>query len=106
MRSVLFRRNYRAFSGGHLKVWDYFQHVAHCPGFVPEIYFDPASLWDHTNLWLNESTRIRANWAPADADVLFLAGMDWEALPVAERRSFPKPVINLVQHVRHADPAQ
>src|SRR5262249_52336243 len=81
VQRVLFHRNYQTFSGGHLKVWDYFQHVAHADGFAPEIYFDPASVWDDTNPWRTELARVRREWSPADADVLFLAGMDWDALP-------------------------
>jgi hypothetical protein len=38
------------------------------------------------------------------ADALFLAGMDWDALPRASHEWSPKPVINLIQGFRHADP--
>ena len=36
--------------------------------------------------------------------MLFLGGRDWETLPAAERDHFRRPVINLIQHVHHADP--
>lgn len=45
-----------------------------------------------------------AAWSAERADMLFLGGMDWAVLSEAQRRSPPKPVINLIQHVRHADP--
>ncbi|WP_219338427.1 glycosyltransferase [Luteimonas deserti] len=42
-----------------------------------------------------------AAFAPQHADALFLGGMDWLAYP----QDAGRPVINLVQHVRHGDPA-
>ena len=45
-----------------------------------------------------------AAWSAERADMLFLGGMDWAVLSEAQRRSPPKPVINLIQHVRHANP--
>lgn len=44
---------------------------------------------------------IETKWDPDAADVLFLAGMDWLAVP--ERCT--TPVVNLVQGIRHADAA-
>jgi hypothetical protein len=35
---------------------------------------------------------------------VFLAGLDWLSIGGAERDHFSRPVINLVQHVRHSDP--
>src|SRR5690606_25130358 len=46
--------------------------------------------------------RIEPHWRPQEADVLFLGGMDWAVL--SDPFSPPRPVINLVQHVRHAWP--
>jgi len=42
-------------------------------------------------------------WNPKNTDVLFLAGMDWLALTENQRLNPPVPVINFIQHVRHAD---
>src|SRR5438552_2195391 len=36
--------------------------------------------------------------------ILFLAGTDWRGVPELDRSHFPKPIINLVQHPRHAEP--
>lgn len=100
---LLFHRDFLAFTGGHLKVWDYFNHVAASTGHEPRIAFSPESKWDETNPWLGSAARI-AEWQPEKADLLFLAGTDWRALATADRAKFPKPIINLIQHPRHAEP--
>ena len=41
--------------------------------------------------------------ADVDFDVLFLSGIDWRrVIPEHERPGYHRPVINLIQHVRHA----
>ncbi len=102
--SVLFYRDFQYFTGGHLKVWHYYEHVRHTPGYRPLIAFSPTSRWDDTNPWLPQRDRVLSRWDPWQADLLFLAGMDWLMLGEEERRSPPRPVINLIQHVRHANP--
>ena len=104
MRTVLFYRDFREFTGGHLKVWHYFNHVSDSTAYQPKIYFSPETHWDTSNPWLAQRERALAEWQPERADVLFLGGRDWEMLPVAERDNFRRPVINLIQHVHHADP--
>ena len=105
-RRVLFYRDFRQFTGGHLKVWHYFEHVRHTPGFRPLIAFSKETRWDQTNPWWARREEALAHWDPQRAEVLFLAGMDWLVLPEAERQAPPRPVINLIQHVRHAHPAE
>jgi Glycosyl transferases group 1 len=99
---VLFHRDFRAFTGGHLKVWDYFNHVAASPGHEPRIAFSPESKWDATNPWFGSTAAI-TKWEPEKADLLFLAGTDWRSLSASDRANFPKPIINLIQHPRHAE---
>src|SRR4051794_29637786 len=99
---VLFHRDFQRFTGGHLKVWDYFSHVAASPAFEPRIAFTPESKWDATNPWSAVRDRV-ADWKPNDADVLFLAGPDWQALADDQRSNPGRPIINLIQHQRHAD---
>jgi len=99
---VLFHRDFRAFTGGHLKVWDYFNHVASSPDHEARITFSPGSKWNSTNPWFNLRGNV-VEWDPAKADMLFLAGTDWRVLPESERKHFDKPIINLIQHPRHAD---
>jgi len=98
-RTVLFHRDFRGFAGGHLKVWHYFNHVAAAPRYRPLIHFTPQSLCDDTNPWSRAGTEV-VPWAPAAADVLFLAGFDWAAVPP----SVDRPVVNLVQGFGHAVP--
>jgi Glycosyl transferases group 1 len=102
-RLVLFYRDFQAFSGGHLKVWDYFNHVLSSGTHEPRIAFSAQSKWDAANPWLNFRSYV-TDWEPHQADVLFLAGTDWRAMPKSNQSNFQKPVINLIQHPRHADP--
>ncbi len=101
MRRMLFHRDYHGYAGGHGKLRDYIGHVAAHPGWAPVVYLSPES--DHAagNPFL-DAPGLTDRWQPRDADALLLGGMDWAAVS-----SLPstQPVINLVQHVRHADPA-
>lgn len=101
---MLFHRDFRGYTGGHGKVWDYFNHAL-AAGRDARVFLTPQSLRDASNPWLAVPERIEPTWRPEHADVLFLAGLDWLALP-PERQRDDQPIINLVQHVRHADPAQ
>jgi hypothetical protein len=101
-KTVLFHRDFRAFTGGHLKVWDYFNHVAASPQHESRIAFTADSKWDATNPWVESKSSV-TKWEPEKADVLFLAGTDWRALAAADRAKFSKPIINLIQHPRHAE---
>ena len=44
MKEVLFFRDFKKFQGGHLKVWDYFNHVRSSPDHVPRVRFSPGSV--------------------------------------------------------------
>src|SRR5438874_7386957 len=99
---ILFYRDFRVFSGGHLKVWDYFNHIASSSTHEPRIAFSPESKWDSTNPWLGAPGYV-AKWEPDKADIVFLAGTDWRGVPELDRSHFPKPIINLIQHPRHAE---
>ena len=90
-----------AYSGGHQKVCDYIQHTIDSGLFSPALYLTNSSpvqkqLFNHIN-----GLEYSLQYSPAQADVAFLAGMDWQAyLPFFD----PKQVkINLIQHVRHGD---
>lgn len=102
--NILFYRDFKGFTGGHLKVWDYYQHVKSYADFDAKIYFSEASVWTK-NPWLavKNENKLLTKWIPSDSDVLFLAGMDWLSLAEQDRQQPPSPVINLIQHVRHAD---
>jgi hypothetical protein len=99
----LFRRDFCGFTGGHLKVWHYFCHVAASPAHAAHIHFTPASRLDTSNPWYHFGSVLSSPWTPSAADILFLAGMDWSAVPV----TIDRPVVNLIQgfgHTRPGDP--
>lgn len=98
-RTILFRRDFHGLTGGHLKVWDYYRHARHSAAFQPRIFLTADSLRDRSNPWQGMSPPPLDEWRPDAAALLFLAGLDWEAVPDPA----PVPVINLVQGVRHAD---
>jgi hypothetical protein len=103
-RRVLFFRDFQGLSGGHLKAWDYFNHVRYAKGFVPEIYFSETSRFDSSNPWCGGDVEPLDEWNPEGADVLFVGGIDWLMLPQSLRAGSSVPIVNLVQSVRHADP--
>ena len=105
VRTVLFYRRYRKFHGGHLKAWDYFNHVLASPEFTPRIEFSPRSNWDPTNPWWNAREYIVDSARSVRPDVFFVAGRDWQMMDEhPEAGADNIPVVNLVQGVRHADP--
>jgi len=103
-KRILFYRDFTAFSGGHLKVRDYFNHLELMPEFIPSIYFSPNTLFDQNNPWLSDQDKFQSYWTLENVDYLFLAGLDWLILDEHQRECPPIPVINLIQHVRHANP--
>jgi glycosyltransferase involved in cell wall biosynthesis len=104
VRTLLFYRDYGAFSGGHLKVWHYYEHAAQSEIYKPQIYFSRKSVWDQTNPWLGEHANVLASWKPEKASALFVGGMDWLQLDRHILADKKVPIINLVQHVRHGSP--
>lgn len=101
MRRMLFHRDYHGYTGGHGKLRDYIGHVAAHPGWSSAVYLTPQSERTPDNPFLH-APGLTDCWQPGAADVLLLGGMDWAAVPALRPT---QPVINLVQHVRHADPA-
>ncbi|MFZ4792419.1 MAG: glycosyltransferase [Candidatus Competibacteraceae bacterium] len=101
---LLFHRNFQSFTGGHLKLWHYFNHVQHSPHYQAQIAFTADSLWNDANPWLPIRPHTLTVWNPETADALFLAGMDWAALTEAQRQNPPRPIINLIQGIRHRIP--
>lgn len=99
-RRLLFHRDFRLYQGGHGKVWDYYRHTAAHPGWEPSIHFTSGSL-SAGNPWHEAAAEgIVPAWRPDQCDALFLAGMDWLAWP---RDRADTPVVNFIQHVRHAE---
>ncbi len=104
MRSVIFYRNYLRYSGGHQKVLDYFDHLDARPEWTPSIYLEGGLDGVADNPWEQWREASVSSYLPANYDVAFLAGVDWKPYLAAGSRE-DQPVINLIQHVRHADPS-
>lgn len=103
-KTVLFLRDFKGFTGGHLKVWHYYNHVCSDIKFHPYILFTNESLWNDSNPWL--SAKNFSNNTKSDRflpDIAFLAGLDWLRWQHKDKNI---PTINLIQHVRHANPEQ
>ncbi|MCB1581817.1 MAG: hypothetical protein KDI92_02055 [Xanthomonadales bacterium] len=100
-QKVLFFRNYRMFTGGHLKVWHYFTHLLNSKRFDPYVYFTADSIWDANNPFINVKNKVIKELNSINPDIYFLAGKDWE-MPI--KFDPQKPIINFIQHVRHANP--
>jgi len=98
---VLFHRDYRGFQGGHLKLYDYINHVDSVDWLQSEVFVDPASREDH--LWSNHPHLVES-YQPEAANILFIAGTDWRALNAFEGIEEQVPVVNLIQHIRHSQP--
>lgn len=97
-RVLLFHRDYRGLTGGHLKVRHYYAHAEHSAAYRPRIYFTPGSTIGPGTPWYGIDPPALPAWRPHEAAALFVAGLDWRVVP----DPCPVPVINLVQHVRHA----
>ena len=92
MKTVLFQREFLRFQGGHLKVWQYFNHVRSSPDHRAVVRFTAG-----LGLGRVQSRGIPVRhealpWEePVDPDILFVAGRDWRWLdagePVPSRRS-------------------
>jgi hypothetical protein len=102
LRIVLFHRKYRRFHGGHLKVWHYFNHVLAAPGFDARVHFDANSSWDSSNPWAQALDHVIESVDGLSPDALFVAGRDWQRLDELGLLDRGIPVLNLIQHVRHA----
>lgn len=102
MRTVLFFRKYRRFHGGHLKVWHYFNHTLAADGFDARVLFDVDSNWDTSNPWRDVRDRVVDAPADAQADAYFVAGRDWQRMEALGLLDGDVPIINFIQHTRHA----
>ena len=103
--SILFYRDFDQYSGGHQKVFDYFSHVNSSDRFSGETAFSKETIWNSTNPWFPAHMGTEVLFCPARYDLIFLAGMDWVTYLATDVDPL-KPVINLIQHVRHATPGE
>lgn len=100
---VSFIRNYTSYTGGHQKVRDYMQHFIDL-GWHTSFYKRGTSQTEPRLFSCISGVNYQAQYQPEDADLVFLAGMDWQDYLALGIKN--KNIINLIQHVRHADPAQ
>lgn len=100
-------RDDRFHSAGHVKVRDSLRHASHPTRFEHRIELTPQSIRNPGDPWDGDGngdgdgmpTRGVDAWRPEDAAALFVAGLDWNALPDPA----PVPVVNLVREIRHAE---
>lgn len=104
-KSILFYRDFQEYTGGHQKVADYFSHLQSTTEFTVDIAFSKATRWDSSNPWFPAYQDKAGDYFPAKYDYAFLAGVDWQVYVASERKP-NQPIVNFIQHVRHADPAQ
>ena len=109
-RRVWFHRQYERFTGGHLKHAQYVDHVRRTVGFAPRLTYTPVPKStpelrrERDDLWPLAPDEAADAWAPAAGDVFFVAGTDWRYLLAKGLGGLPNPRLNLLQHVRHAQP--
>lgn len=108
MKIISFYRDYSGYTGGHQKVFDYLQHCDAHPEYDYQLYMQNRQLKNEAEAQTNPFEAIRPRWEslyqPQGASVVFLAGLDWRAYSPFFDAGQPK--INLIQHIRHADPEQ
>lgn len=100
-RRMLIYRDYRGYTGGHGKFLDYAGHIDAHPDWQALVYLTAGST-GVDNPFLDLPGRV-SRWDPDDCDALLLGGMDWDAVPATG--NVARPIVNLLQHVRHADSA-
>ncbi len=80
-RTVLFYRDFRKFHGGHLKVWDYFNHVAVDARLHVHRSASPTGPpGAMSNPWWRSPELVADDYDAADADLFFVAGRDWHRM--------------------------
>ena len=84
-------------------MFDYFEHLEAHTDWSPSLYLTPDSLPRAETIWRDQG-RCVPDYRPEGYDLAFVAGMDWQAY-LASTVEPDQPVVNLVQHVRHADPS-
>src|SRR4029079_15604246 len=102
LKQVLFFRDFKRFTGGDLKVFDYFNHVLSSGDHEARVSFTDESDWSESNPWARSKEYLVLPGEDVKPDVLFLSGVDWRRLDPAERAESPIPIVNLEQHVKHA----
>jgi hypothetical protein len=74
MKTVLLIRDFRSFTGGHLKIFHYMQHILNSGFAQPKVLLTPNSRRDASNPFLAYPDLIVDE--PVPHDLLFLGGRD------------------------------
>ena len=99
-KTISFYRQYYGYTGGHQKVRDYLSHTLSL-GYKPSLYLENKAITNKGLFSTINGVNYQNNYQPGACDIVFLAGMDWQAFLASNATH--KPVVNLIQHVRHAD---
>lgn len=100
-KSISFHRQYRGYTGGHQKVSDYIHHTAASGLFTPSLYLANSSPVQKQLFEDIHGVEYSPQYNPELADVVFLAGMDWQAYqPFFDSQQVK---VNFIQGVRHGD---
>jgi len=102
-KKILFVRAFSNFTGGHLKHAHYIGHAQRHPDFSPILHVTPNS--QRRALENILPPEVPRTSLPSDADINFVAGMDWDILDRSGQKTDGIPTINFVQGVRHALPS-
>lgn len=102
-KSISFIRQYHGYTGGHQKVRDYISHFLSF-GWSPSLFLNKTAVTNKDLFDNIPHVYYQERYMPEDSDIVFLAGMDWERY--LQQESTNRKIINLIQHVRHADPNQ
>jgi hypothetical protein len=106
LKRVLFHRSNAAWTGGNIVHAQYFRLISELAGYEAQLYLAPAIENSEATPWAAFSSQVTRHWTPENADILFLAGLDWESMPPTEGLEERIPVINLIQGFRHTDPSE
>jgi glycosyltransferase involved in cell wall biosynthesis len=101
IKTVLFHRHFTGFQGGHLKVFDYINHVNSIPEYQTALFVTKESCFHE--IWFSHTSLVKV-FNPSLVDAIFLAGEDWQALSDYPSIEDHIPVFNLIQGFRHLDP--
>ena len=99
-KRVAFIRHYQSYTGGHQKVRDYIDHFI-ALGWEVELYLVASSHVREDLFNCIPGVTYNQKHSPERADLVFLAGLDWQTHLLTPSAT---PVLNLIQHVRHALP--
>ena len=99
-KTISFYRQYHGYTGGHQKVRDYISHTLSL-GYQPSLYLQNKALTNQALFSNISGVKYQLNYQPSECDIVFLAGMDWQEFLVSDATH--KPVVNLIQHVRHGN---